>query len=190
MKYLILFGVMAILCGINKLSWAEAKAPRVKLTTNHGDIVIELNLQAAPKTTENFLSYVRDGFYDGVIFHRVIKGFMIQGGGMDENMQEKATRDPIQNEAQNGLKNDKYTLAMARTSAPHSASAQFFINTTNNDFLNFKAPNPQGFGYAVFGKVVDGFDVVDQIEGVKTGNKGFHQDVPKDAVVITKAEIV
>ena len=162
----------------------------IKLHTNFGVISIELDHEKAPITAANFEQYVKDGFYDGVIFHRVIKGFMVQGGGMDADMKEKQTRATIENEAANGLKNDKYTLAMARTSAPHSASAQFFINTTNNDFLNFKAPNPQGFGYAVFGKVVEGFDVVDQIEGVKTGNKGFHQDVPKDAVVITKAEIV
>ena len=162
----------------------------IKLHTNFGVISIELDHEKAPITAANFEQYVKDGFYDGVIFHRVIKNFMIQGGGMDADMKEKQTRATIENEAANGLKNDKYTLAMARTSAPHSASAQFFINTTNNDFLNFKAPNPQGFGYAVFGKVVEGFDVVDQIEGVKTGNKGFHQDVPKDAVVITKAEIV
>mgnify|MGYP001608569791 FL=1 len=162
----------------------------IKLHTNFGVISIELDHEKAPITAANFEQYVKDGFYDGVIFHRVIKGFMVQGGGMDADMKEKQTRATIENEAANGLKNDKYTLAMARTSAPHSASAQFFINTTNNDFLNFKAPNPQGFGYAVFGKVVEGFDVVDQIEGVKTGSKGFHQDVPKDAVVITKAEIV
>ena len=162
----------------------------IKLHTNFGVIGIELDHEKAPITAANFEQYVKDGFYDGVIFHRVIKGFMIQGGGMDADMKEKQTRDTIENEAANGLKNDKYSIAMARTSAPHSASAQFFINTTNNDFLNFKAPNPQGFGYAVFGKVVEGFDVVDQIEGVKTGSKGFHQDVPKDAVMITKAEIV
>ena len=162
----------------------------IQLHTNFGVIGIELDHEKAPITAANFEQYVKDGFYDGVIFHRVIKGFMIQGGGMDADMKEKQTRATIENEAANGLKNDKYSIAMARTSAPHSASAQFFINTTNNDFLNFKAPNPQGFGYAVFGKVVEGFDVVDQIEGVKTGNKGFHQDVPKDAVVITKAEIV
>ena len=162
----------------------------IKLHTNFGVIGIELDHEKAPITAANFEQYVKDGFYDGVIFHRVIKGFMVQGGGMDVDMKEKQTRATIENEAANGLKNDKYSIAMARTSAPHSASAQFFINTTNNDFLNFKAPNPQGFGYAVFGKVVEGFDVVDQIEGVKTGNKGFHQDVPKDAVVITKAEIV
>ena len=162
----------------------------IKLHTNFGVISIELDHEKAPITAANFEQYVKDGFYDGVIFHRVIKGFMVQGGGMDADMKEKQTRATIENEAANGLKNDKYSIAMARTSAPHSASAQFFINTTNNDFLNFKAPNPQGFGYAVFGKVVEGFDVVDQIEGVKTGSKGFHQDVPKDAVVITKAEIV
>ena len=162
----------------------------IKLHTNFGVISIELDHEKAPITAANFEQYVKDGFYDGVIFHRVIKGFMVQGGGMDADMKEKQTRATIENEAANGLKNDKYTLAMARTSAPHSASAQFFINTTNNDFLNFKAPNPQGFGYAVFGKVVDGLDVVAQIEGVKTGNKGFHQAVPKDAVVITKAELV
>ena len=162
----------------------------IKLHTNFGVISIELDHEKAPITAANFEQYVKDGFYDGVIFHRVIKGFMVQGGGMDADMKEKQTRATIENEAANGLKNDKYTIAMARTSAPQSASAPFFINNTNNDFLNFKAPNPQGFGYAVFGKVVDGFDVVDQIEGVKTGNKGFHQDVPKDAVVITKAEIV
>ena len=162
----------------------------IKLHTNFGVIGIELDHEKAPITAANFEQYVKDGFYDGVIFHRVIKGFMVQGGGMDVDMKEKQTRATIENEAANGLKNDEYSIDMARTSAPHSASAQFFINTTNNDFLNFKAPNPQGFGYAVFGKVVDGFDVVDQIEGVKTGNKGFHQDVPKDAVVITKAEIV
>ena len=162
----------------------------IKLHTNFGVIGIELEHEKGPITAANVEQYVKDGFYDGVIFHRVIKGFMIQGGGMDADMKEKQTRATIENEAANGLKNDKYSIAMARTSAPHSASAQFFINTTNNDFLNFKAPNPQGFGYAVFGKVVEGFDVVDQIEGVKTGNKGFHQDVPKDAVVITKAEIV
>ena len=162
----------------------------IKLHTNFGVIGIELDHEKAPITAANFEQYVKDGFYDGVIFHRVIKGFMVQGGGMDADMKEKQTRATIENEAANGLKNDKYSIAMARTSAPHSASAQFFINTTNNDFLNFKAPNPQGFGYAVFGKVVEGFDVVDQIEGVKTGNKGFHQDVPKDAVVITRAEIV
>ena len=162
----------------------------IKLHTNFGTIGIELDHEKAPVTAANFEKYVKDGFYDGVIFHRVIKGFMIQGGGMDENMNEKATREPIQNEAQNGLKNDKYTVAMARTQAPHSASAQFFINTKNNDFLNHTDPSMHGWGYAVFGKVVEGQDVVDAIEGVKTKRHGYHDDVPQDAVVITKAEIV
>ena len=162
----------------------------MKLHTNFGTIGIELDHEKAPVTAANFEQYVKDNFYDGVIFHRVIKGFMIQGGGMDENMNEKATREPIQNEAQNGLKNDKYTVAMARTQAPHSASAQFFINTKNNDFLNHTDPSMHGWGYAVFGKVVEGQDVVDAIEGVKTKRHGYHDDVPQDAVVITKAEIV
>lgn len=160
------------------------------LHTNKGDISIELDFEKAPLTAKNFEQYVKDGFYDGVIFHRVIKGFMIQGGGMDENMNEKETRESIQNEAQNGLKNDKYTLAMARTQAPHSASAQFFINTKDNAFLNHSEPSLQGWGYAVFGKVVDGFDVVDAIENVKTKKHGYHDDVPAEAVIITKAEIV
>lgn len=164
--------------------------PRVKLETNHGDIVIELNTEKAPVTAENFLGYVKEGFYDNVIFHRVIKNFMIQGGGMQPGMKEKNTRAPINNEANNGLKNDKYTIAMARTNDPHSASAQFFINSNNNDFLNHTAPTAQGWGYAVFGKVVEGTEVVDQIEKVKTGNRGFHQDVPVDDVVIQKASIV
>lgn len=164
--------------------------PRVKLETNHGNIVIELNTEKAPVTAENFLGYVKEGFYDNVIFHRVIKNFMIQGGGMQPGMKEKNTRAPINNEANNGLKNDKYTIAMARTNDPHSASAQFFINSNNNDFLNHTAPTAQGWGYAVFGKVVEGTEVVDQIENVKTGNRGFHQDVPVDDVVIQKASIV
>ena len=162
----------------------------IKLHTNFGTIGIELDHEKAPLTAANFEQYVKDGFYDGVIFHRVIKGFMIQGGGMDENMNEKATREPIQNEAQNGLKNDKYTVAMARTQAPHSASAQFFINTKNNDFLNHTDPSMHGWGYAVFGKVVEGQDVVDAIEGVKTSRSGFHQDVPVEDVIIEKAELV
>lgn len=162
----------------------------IKLHTNFGTIGIELDHEKAPVTAANFEQYVKDGFYDGVIFHRVIKGFMIQGGGMDENMNEKATREPIQNEAQNGLKNDKYTIAMARTMAPHSASAQFFINTKDNDFLNHTSPSMHGWGYAVFGKVTDGFDVVDAIEKVSTGRHGMHDDVPTEPVVIEKAEIV
>ncbi|QEY26568.1 peptidylprolyl isomerase [Neisseria zalophi] len=162
----------------------------IKLHTNFGIIGIELDHEKAPITSANFEQYVKDGFYDGLIFHRVIKGFMIQGGGMDENMNEKENREPIQNEAQNGLKNDKYTIAMARTQAPHSASSQFFINTKDNTFLNHTEPSLHGWGYAVFGKVVEGQDVVDAIENVKTKNHGYHADVPVDPVVITKAEIV
>ena len=162
----------------------------IKLHTNFGTIGIELDHEKAPYTAANFEQYVKDGFYDGLIFHRVIKGFMIQGGGMDENMQEKPTRAPIKNEAQNGLKNNKYTLAMARTQAPHSASSQFFINTKDNDFLNHTSPSLHGWGYAVFGKVVEGQDVVDAIEGVSTKRHGYHDDVPVEPVVITKAEIV
>jgi hypothetical protein len=162
----------------------------IKLHTNYGVIGIELNHEKAPITAANFEQYVKEGFYDGVIFHRVINGFMIQGGGMDVDMNEKETRDPIQNEAQNGLKNDKYTIAMARTQAPHSASAQFFINTKDNAFLNHTEPSLHGWGYAVFGKVVEGQDVVDAIEKVATKRHGYHDDVPVEPVVITKAEIV
>lgn len=162
----------------------------VELHTNHGIIKIELDAEKAPKSVENFLQYVRDGHYDNTIFHRVISNFMIQGGGFEPGMKQKATRDPIENEANNGLKNDKYTVAMARTNVPHSASSQFFINLTNNDFLNFSSPTPQGWGYAVFGKVVEGTDVVDAIKGVKTGRSGFHDDVPQTDVVIQKAIIV
>ena len=164
--------------------------PKVELhVTNYGVITLELDADKAPKSTENFLNYVKKGHYDGTIFHRVIGNFMIQGGGMDADMNQKPTDGEITNEADNGLKNDKYTVAMARTSAPHSATAQFFINTVDNDFLNFKSPTPSGWGYAVFGKVVAGTDVVDKIKGVKTGSKGFHQDVPKEAVVIEKAVV-
>ncbi len=163
---------------------------RVKLVTNKGDIVLELDGQKAPVTTENFLNYVKDGFYTNVVFHRVIPNFMIQGGGFEPGMNQKDTNAPIKNEADNGLKNDKYTIAMARTQDPHSASAQFFINTNNNDFLNFTAPTTQGWGYAVFGKVVEGTEVVDAIEKVQTGNRGYHGDVPTEDVVIESAEIV
>jgi peptidyl-prolyl cis-trans isomerase B (cyclophilin B) len=162
----------------------------VELHTNHGIIRIELDEAKAPKTVENFLNYVKAGFYDNTVFHRVINGFMIQGGGFEPGMKQKGTQAPIDNEANNGLKNNKYTLAMARTNDPHSATAQFFINVADNDFLNHSAPTPQGWGYAVFGKVVEGQDVVDAIKGVKTGSKGFHQDVPVDDVVIEKAVIV
>lgn len=155
-----------------------------------GPITLELDEQKAPKTVANFVSYVKKGHYDGTIFHRVIDGFMIQGGGFAPGMDQKPTDAPIENEANNGLKNDRYTVAMARTSAPHSASAQFFINVADNDFLNHKSPTPQGWGYAVFGKVVGGQDVVDRIKGVATGNKGGHGDVPKADVVIEKAVLV
>lgn len=165
---------------------------KVQLTTNHGIIVIELNTEKAPKTTANFIEYVKAGHYDGTIFHRVIKNFMIQGGGHVVGMKEKSNslNAPITNEADNGLKNNKYTIAMARTSDPHSATAQFFINATDNDFLNFTSPTPSGWGYAVFGAVVEGFDVVDAIEKVKTSRSGFHQDVPVEDVIIEKAELV
>jgi peptidyl-prolyl cis-trans isomerase B (cyclophilin B) len=162
----------------------------VELQTSKGAIRLELDEAKAPVTVKNFIAYVEKGHYDGTVFHRVIPGFMIQGGGFEPGMNQKPTDAPIQNEANNGLKNDHYTVAMARTSAPHSASAQFFINSTNNDFLNFKSESPSGWGYAVFGKVVSGQDVVDAIEGVKTGNRGGHGDVPLEDVVITKAIVV
>ncbi|WP_412460134.1 peptidylprolyl isomerase [Pseudomonas sp. SC11] len=163
---------------------------QVKLTTNHGDIVLQLNAEKAPKTTENFVQYVKDGHYDGTVFHRVINNFMIQGGGFDTTMKQKSTRASIQNEADNGLKNTKYSIAMARTMEPHSASAQFFINVSDNDFLNHSGKNVQGWGYAVFGEVIEGREVVDAIKGVKTGSKAGHQDVPSEDVIIEKAEIV
>jgi peptidyl-prolyl cis-trans isomerase B (cyclophilin B) len=162
----------------------------VKLTTNFGTITLELFAEKAPESVKNFLSYVESGHFNNTIFHRVIPGFMIQGGGFEPGMMQKPCQDPIKNEANNGLKNEMYTVAMARTSDPHSATAQFFINVGNNDFLNFTAPNPRGWGYAVFGKVVEGMDVVDKIKAVKTGNAGFHQDVPKEDVIIEKAEVV
>ena len=159
----------------------------VEMTTNKGTIRIELDDAKAPATVANFLDYVAKGHYDGTIFHRVIKGFMIQGGGFAPGMKQKPTGAEIKNEANNGLKNDKYTVAMARTQAPHSATAQFFINVADNGFLNHTAPSLQGWGYAVFGKVVKGTEIVDQIRGVKTGRNGFHDDVPKEDVVIEKA---
>ena len=156
-------------------------------TATQGVITLELDAVNAPKSTANFLNYVNKGHYDGTIFHRVIKGFMIQGGGFTPDMQQKATDAPIENEAANGLKNDAYTIAMARTNDPHSATAQFFINVVDNAFLNHTSPSPQGWGYAVFGKVVKGQDVVDAIRKVRTTRKGYHDDVPFDAVVIDKA---
>ncbi|MDE2401862.1 MAG: peptidyl-prolyl cis-trans isomerase [Burkholderiales bacterium] len=159
----------------------------VELQTTAGVIRLELDDAKAPVTVENFLGYVRSGHYNGTVFHRVIKGFMVQGGGFEPGLKQKPTSAVIKNEANNGLKNEHYTVAMARTSDPHSASAQFFINTTNNDFLNFKSESGSGWGYAVFGKVVAGTEVVDQIEKVKTGNKGGHADVPLEDVLITSA---
>jgi peptidyl-prolyl cis-trans isomerase B (cyclophilin B) len=163
---------------------------KVKLQTSMGDIVIELETEKAPVTAENFLQYVRDGFYDSTVFHRVINGFMVQGGGFEPGLKQKPVRAPIENEAGNGLKNDAYTVAMARTSDPHSATAQFFLNVVNNNFLNFRAASADGYGYCVFGKVIDGREVVDKIKAVPTSNRGFHQDVPAEDVVIKKAEIV
>jgi len=160
----------------------------VNLHTNFGTISIELDAEKAPITVANFLNYVRSGFYVNTVFHRVIDGFMIQGGGFEPGMKEKSAGANIKNEAGNGLKNSAYTVAMARTPDPHSASSQFFINATDNDFLDYRAPTPQEFGYCVFGKVVAGTEVVDQIKKVKTGTKGFHRDVPVDDVIITKAE--
>lgn len=162
--------------------------PQVELhIAGQGVITIELDAEKAPKSTENFLAYVNSGHYNNTIFHRVIPGFMIQGGGFEPGMKQKDTLAPIENEAKNGLKNTKYTLAMARTSDPHSASSQFFINVADNGFLNHTAPSAQGWGYAVFGKVVKGEEIVDAIKGVKTGRKGFHDDVPVADVVIEKA---
>ncbi|WP_332827616.1 peptidylprolyl isomerase [Ramlibacter sp.] len=165
--------------------------PKVELHIAGGGVItLELDEQKAPKTVANFLSYVKKGHYDGTIFHRVIDGFMVQGGGFTPGMNQKPTDAQIENEANNGLKNDKYTVAMARTNAPHSASAQFFINVSDNAFLNHTAPTAQGWGYAVFGKVVGGQDVVDRIKGVPTGNRGGHGDVPKTDVVVEKAVVV
>jgi peptidyl-prolyl cis-trans isomerase B (cyclophilin B) len=158
--------------------------------TGFGNITLELDADKAPKSVENFLAYVRKGHYDNTVFHRVIDSFMIQGGGFEPGMNQKPTDATIENEATNGLRNDKYAVAMARTQAPHSASAQFFINTANNDFLNHTSPTTQGWGYAVFGKVVEGADVVDKINHVKTGRKGFHDDVPLADVVISKAVVL
>ncbi|MHB1175625.1 MAG: peptidylprolyl isomerase [Sulfuriferula sp.] len=161
----------------------------VKLHTNHGVITIDLYADKAPKTVANFLDYVNSGAYNNTIFHRVIDGFMVQGGGFEPGMNQKPTNAPVENEAANGLKNEAYTVAMARTPDPHSATAQFFINIANNSFLNFTAATPQGFGYCVFGKVVEGQDIVDKIKKVKTGNRAGHQDVPSEDVIIERAEV-
>lgn len=164
--------------------------PIVEFDTTYGNIVIELNAEKAPVTVANFIDYVESGHYDGLIFHRVIDGFMIQGGGMDSEMNEKRTGTPIKNEADNGLKNTTGTIAMARTSDPHSATAQFFINVRDNDFLNYSSSTPQGWGYAVFGQVIEGMDVVNQIKGVPTGRFGYHADVPTTPIVINSAKVV
>ncbi|MEG6549675.1 peptidylprolyl isomerase [Desulfocurvibacter africanus] len=190
LAYLIALALLAVLLA-GPASAAEKRShPMVKLETSMGDIVLELDAEKAPKTTENFLRYVRDGHYDGTIFHRVINNFMVQGGGMDKNMSEKPGHEPIENEADNGLKNEAYTVAMARTNDPHSATAQFFINVKDNSFLNHKSKSAQGWGYAVFGKVVEGKEVVDAIKAVPTGTRGYHQDVPLMPVVINKATVV
>jgi peptidyl-prolyl cis-trans isomerase B (cyclophilin B) len=162
----------------------------IRLHTNYGDIMLELDHEKAPVTVQNFIDYVNSGHYDNTIFHRVIDEFMIQGGGFEPGMIQKKTRAPIANEAGNGLKNDKYTIAMARTSDPHSATGQFFINVKDNDFLNYKSPTAQGYGYCVFGKVVEGMDVVDKIKKVKTGTRSGHQDVPVENAILEKAEII
>jgi peptidyl-prolyl cis-trans isomerase B (cyclophilin B) len=162
----------------------------IKLETNFGDITIDLDSEKAPLTAKNFLEYVNSGYYDNTVFHRVIDGFMVQGGGFEPGMKQKPTRSPIQNEAANGLKNEKYTIAMARTSDVHSATAQFFINVADNASLNYTSSTPRSFGYCVFGRVVDGKDVVDKIRKVKTGSRGGHQDVPLEDVVVRKAYVI
>lgn len=171
-------------------SMTEAANPKVHIETNKGTLVLELYPDKAPETVENFLGYVREGFYDGTIFHRVIPGFMIQGGGFTPDMEQKPTRAPIPNEADNGLSNERGTIAMARTPDPHSATAQFFINVVDNDFLDFKSETPQGWGYCVFGRVVEGMETADAIVAVPTGRRGMHQDVPLEPVVMEKVTII
>ncbi|HGX92674.1 MAG TPA: peptidyl-prolyl cis-trans isomerase [Candidatus Tenderia sp.] len=185
------FAITCILFCLAPLAQAGDAHPRVLLETNQGDILLELDAKAAPATVENFIQYVESGFYNGTIFHRVISDFMIQGGGFTESFNKKQPRAAIKNEADNGLKNNRGTIAMARTSAPHSATAQFFINTVDNDFLNFSSPSMRGWGYAVFGKVVKGMDVVDKIRTIPTGSGGpFGKDVPRTSVIIEKATVV
>lgn len=184
-KRILLFVFITII-----MTTSQAETTKVKMETTMGSIVLELNADKAPKTVANFLTYVNEGFYDGTIFHRVIPNFMIQGGGFTDDMTQKETHDPIQNEANNGLSNSVGSIAMARTSAPHSATAQFFINVKDNDFLNFSGETPQGWGYAVFGKVVEGMDVVNSIKDVTTTTKGPHQDVPSETVTITSITVV
>ena len=186
-----LLPVLLLLFGTASPSAAEAANPQVEIKTNLGSIVLELYPDKAPKTVENFLRYVKDGYYAGTVFHRVIPRFMIQGGGLDKELRQKPARPPIENEAANGLKNDVGTVAMARTSDPHSASSQFFINVADNAFLNYKAPTPQGYGYTVFGKVIKGMDVVNRIATAPTGPGGpFPADVPRVSVVIEDARII
>ncbi len=182
--------ILLLALAVLAASPALAADPRVELKTNRGVIVLELYPEKAPKTVANFLQYVKDGHYTGTTFHRVIDGFMIQGGGFDKDMRQKPTRPPVENEAGNGLKNDVGTIAMARTPDPHSASAQFFINLKNNDFLNYREPTPQGYGYTVFGKVVAGMDIVERIAKSPTGNAGPHQNVPREPIVIESASIL
>lgn len=171
-------------------AFAAQNKPRVRIQTSHGDIVVELDMVKAPKSAKNFLTYVKDGYYENTIFHRVIDGFMVQGGGFTAEFERKPTRDPVENEAMNGLKNERGTIAMARTSAPHSATSQFFINVANNEFLNYRAPTMRGWGYTVFGLVVEGMDTVDKIRKIPTGRGGpFPKDVPQDQVIILKASI-
>lgn len=164
--------------------------PTIKIETTKGDIILQLDSENAPNSTANFVQYVKDGFYDGTIFHRIIPDFMVQGGGMTPDMSEKSNNAPIKNEANNGLKNDRGTVAMARTGDPHSATSQFFINVKNNDFLNFSSESMQGWGYAVFGKVVEGMDVVDAIVSVPRGRHGYHDDVPKESIIMNKVTII
>jgi peptidyl-prolyl cis-trans isomerase B (cyclophilin B) len=184
---------MLFLTAINCLAQESTMSDpntKVRLTTTLGEITIQLNAEKAPVSSENFLTYVKEGFYNGTIFHRIIPGFMAQGGGFDTDFNQKAVHSPIKNEADNGLANNRGTLAMARTPDPNSATAQFFINYKDNSFLNYTSPTPNGWGYAVFGKVVEGMDVVDAMAKEPTGNRGMHQDVPKTDIVIEKAEIV
>lgn len=190
MKRMLAMTALILILGIPLSASADESAPRVRIETSMGGITVELNALAAPKTVANFLQYVRDGFYDNTIFHRVIKSFMIQGGGLTPQMQEKPTRPPVINEADNGLKNDEGTIAMARTRVPHSATSQFFINVKNNSFLNHTAKNARGWGYCVFGKVVDGMAVVKAIENVKTTTKFQFGDVPVEPVIIQKVTLI
>ena len=183
------FILSLLLMGFANNSFAETANPKVRIETDKGTLVIELDSQKAPKTVENFINYVRSGFYEGTIFHRVIKGFMIQGGGLTEDMRPKQTSAPIPNEADNGLKNLRGTIAMARTQDPHSATSQFFINTVDNAFLDHKGKSLQGWGYCVFGRVVEGLDVVDAIENLQTASRAGHQDVPVTPVFITGAKV-